>query len=154
MEPINKTFLVHGNARDAFTAFTRRMNNWWPKAYTWSGEVLQEIGIEPVTDGMLTETGPHGFRCNWGRVIEVQETHIVFLWQIGPHREPVPDPEKASEVSVTFSNNGDSGCKVELLHRYFERHGKGSEDYRAAMDSGQGWDTIFKAFKEYINAGS
>ena len=151
MEPIKKTISLQANARQAFKVFVEQINNWWPKIYTWSGEVLQHLMINPVQHGLITEEGPNGFRCDWGTVTQINETTIVFLWQIGPHREPVPDPAKASEVSVSFSDESPSSCELELVHRNFEKHGKGSDQYREAMDSEQGWDVILDALKNFID---
>jgi Domain of unknown function (DUF4394) len=52
----------------AFDLFARRLGAWWPPEYSWSQDVLDEIGIEPHEGGMCFERGPHGFRCDWGRV--------------------------------------------------------------------------------------
>ena len=84
------------------------------------------------------ELGPHGFRCDWGRVTVWEPPHrLVFRWQIGAQREPVPDPQRASEVEVRFADG-----EVRLEHRGFERHGPDAENYRAALASEQGWPYI------------
>jgi hypothetical protein len=51
----------------AFEVFTEGLGSWWPREYTWSREVLEEIVIEPREGGLCYERGPHGFRCDWGR---------------------------------------------------------------------------------------
>jgi uncharacterized protein YndB with AHSA1/START domain len=120
----------------AFDAFAD-LGSWWPPEYTWSGDVLETIAI---ADGRCYEVGPHGFRCDWGRVLVWEPPdRLVFTWQIGPSREPVPDPAKASEVEVRVTAEG-SGSRVELEHRGFERHG--DDGYAAALGSEQGWPYI------------
>lgn len=132
---------------EAFERFSDGLADWWPREYTWSGEALQAIAIEPEVGGMCFEVGPHGFRCDWGRVIERQPPECLsFTWQIGPSREPVPDPAHASEVAVTFSPNGNGACLVEVEHRGFERHGEGAGDYRDAMASEHGWRYLVHRF--------
>jgi uncharacterized protein YndB with AHSA1/START domain len=131
----------------AFSLFTEQLGRWWPREYTWSQDVLDEIGIEPRAEGMCYELGPHGFRCDWGRVLLWQPPHrIVFSWQISPRREPVPDPARVSVVEVRFEARTEGGTEVILEHREFERHGAGAEDYRAAMASPQGWPHILRRF--------
>ena len=128
---------------DAFARFTEGMGEWWPPEYTWSQDALEAIGIE---DGMCFERGPFGFTCHWGRILDWEPgARLVFSWQISPARVPEPDPERASEVVVTFEPEGD-GCLVTLEHTGFERHGEGAADYEAAMRSEMGWPYILERF--------
>ena len=131
----------------AFAAFTDGFAAWWPPEYTWSGATLVDIGIEPHAGGACYEQGPHGFTCHWGRVLDWQPpARLVFSWQISPRREPVPDPDKASEVVVQFAPDANGGTRVTLEHRHFERHGDGAADYRAGMASPQGWSWLIERY--------
>lgn len=137
----------------AFDLFVNRLNDWWPADYTWSGDTLVDIGIDARVGGLCTEYGPFGFRCDWGRVLQlITAEKLVFLWQIGPARVPEPDPDKASVVSVLFydMNHGTTG--MELLHSGFENHGEGAAAYVRAMDSARGWEYILGLFVRYANA--
>jgi uncharacterized protein YndB with AHSA1/START domain len=130
----------------AFRTFTAGMTEWWPREYTWSQGALREIGIEPGVDGLCYERGPHGFRCDWGRVLAWEPPQrLTLAWHIGPTRVPQPNPQQASEVDVSFEVNG-AGTRVSLLHHGFDRHGEGAADYRAAMDGPGGWDYILACF--------
>ena len=114
--------------------------------YSWSGSSLEWIGLEPRVGGPCFERGPHGFRCDWGRVLLWQPPRrLVFTWQIGPTRVPQPDPERASEVEVTFHPQ-EGGTRVELEHRHVSRHGEGGDAYRAAMGSPEGWSLILERY--------
>ena len=127
----------------AFARFTTELGDWWPAEYTWSQQALESIGIE---DGRCYEIGPHGLRLEWGRVLAWEPPQrLVFTWQISPTRVPQPDPAQASEVEVGFAPDG-GGTRVDLLHRHFERHGEGAEEYAAAMGSPQGWEYILARF--------
>ena len=138
--------VVPGTPDRAFSLFTEAMDEWWPREYTWSQAKLDRIGMEPRLGGLCFELGPFGFRCDWGRVtVWERPERLVFLWQIGPTRAPEPDPERASEVEVEFLA-ADDGVSVELVHSRFERHGEGSEEYAAGMDSPQGWTYILERF--------
>jgi hypothetical protein len=128
---------------DAFDAFTTRMLEWWPRSYTWSGEVLVEIGVEPRQGGFVYELGPHGFRCDWGRVVHWEPAcHLGFLWQIGMSREPLPDPQRASMVDVTFHALSARRCELRLRHWQFEHHGVTGRDYAVALGEPEGWPFI------------
>lgn len=144
---IRHSVTVPISAERAFDVFTAGIGAWWPHAYTWSGDVLERIGIEPREGGMCFEIGPHGFRCDWGRVLVWKPPQrIVFLWQISPRRVPEPNPEKASEVEVRFTAEGPARARVDLEHRHFEKHGEEAALYREGMDSPQGWAYILARY--------
>ena len=148
MEKISKSLKIDVPAKKALNKFVNEFNEWWPKEYTWSQDTLKEIRIEPKTNGLCTEIGPNGFRCDWGRVTILTENQIGLKWQISQRREPIPNPDKASDVKVSFVSQGDS-TTLDFEHFNFENHGEGSGDYRNMMDSAQGWDYILNRFKEY-----
>ncbi|SKB86687.1 SRPBCC family protein [Dyadobacter psychrophilus] len=134
----------------AFEHFIYKLHAWWPKQYTWSGDKLVEIRINPQVNGLCTEIGPFGFRCDWGRVTEFkQSVKLSFTWQISPTRIPEPDPDKASLVSVLFTESSYESTDITLIHSNFENHGDGASGYAEAMDSEQGWPKILNAFKAY-----
>ncbi len=145
MKSIRRNISTGIPAMQAYAKFVHELNNWWPRQYTWAQDKLQQISIDGCRGGFCHETGPYGFRCDWGRVITLEAgDQIVFSWQISPQRTPEPDPDKASEVSVRFLPDA-----VEFEHRHFERHGEGAEDYFKGMDSPEGWDYILKCFADY-----
>jgi uncharacterized protein YndB with AHSA1/START domain len=75
---------------------------------------------------------------------------LVFTWQIGPGRQPVPDETRAGEVEVRFRDIGNGHCHVELEHRGFGKYGQGGDQYRAAMESPQGWPYILESYRQGI----
>lgn len=150
MEAIIKEVIVGVDTQKAYHNFVNKLNEWWPREYTWSQEALEEIRIEGRENGKCTEIGPYGFRCDWGRVTGIVENEsISFKWQISPKREPVPNPDKASEVKVDVIKDVNSPTILRLAHYNFENHGEGADEYRKMMDSEQGWDYILGAFKKF-----
>ncbi len=132
----------------AFARFTTGLQDWWPRQYTWSGEALRDVGIEPRPDGLCFEFGPYGFRCDWGRVLVWQPPdRLTLAWHVGPTRVPQPDPAWASEIDVWFEPEG-GATRVDLLHHGFDRHGPGAAEYQAAMDGPEGWDYILSRYEE------
>ena len=137
----------------AFDSFVD-LSQWWPRDYTFSKDVLVSVTIEPHGDGHCYELGPHGFRCDWGRVIAWEPPHrLGLLWQLGPSNRPEPDPEKASDVEIRFHPEG-AGTRVTLEHREFERHGDGCERLRTEMDSENGWPKILADYAAYAARAS
>lgn len=151
MTSIKRTIELKLTARNAFEKFVHELNEWWPKEYTWSQDKLQNIHIDARKEGLCTELGPHGFRCDWGRVTAIEPPEsITFKWQIGPRREPVPDPSKASEVEIRFKSKAEHRTEMVFEHRDFKKHGEGAEAYQQAMDSERGWDYILNLYLEFV----
>lgn len=149
MERISKQIKVDLVPREAYQKFIAELNEWWPKEYTWSQNTFHEISVDLRKDGLCSEIGPFGFRCDWGRVTDFEEgVFIEMKWQIGKNREPVPNPDRASDIIIEFAED-DEGTTVILQHFNFGNYGEGSEEYRNSMDSSQGWDYILKCFKSY-----
>lgn len=147
---VTKQIIVKATPHDAFNNFVNELNQWWPKEYTWSGDKLVEIRIDPQVNGLCTETGPLGFRCDWGRVTEFeQSSKLSITWQISPARIPEPDPDKASLVSVLFTESLNGATDITLIHSNFGKHGDGAAGYAEAMASDQGWPKILNAFAVY-----
>ncbi len=150
MKRIIKNLIIGISYDVAFQKFVNELNEWWPRDYTWSQDQLKEIRIDGRKDGLCTEIGPNGFRCDWGTVTEfIKNEKIELKWQIGPKREPVPNPEKASDIQIKFKKNNVSSTILVLEHRNFKNYGNSGEDYLKMMDSKQGWDYILNKFKEY-----
>lgn len=151
-DSVLRTLTVHLPINLAFAAFTKGLATWWPREYTWAKDKLDTIGIEPREGGRCFQRGPHGFECDWGRVLTWNPPHgLVFSWHIGPERAPEPDPANASEVEVSFVAEGPSSTQVELEHRGFAHHGEGGEAYRAGLDSAEGWTYILDQYAAAAN---
>jgi uncharacterized protein YndB with AHSA1/START domain len=130
---------------EAFALFTNGFGSWWPREFSWSQDVLEEIGIESLEGGFLYETGPYGLRLDWGRVLAWEPPgRLVFSWQISPDRVPEPNPAHASEVEVRFEPAG-AGCRVVLQHRGFGRHAGNGDGYAEMMGT-QGWPLALERF--------
>ncbi|MBA5779219.1 SRPBCC domain-containing protein [Stappia sp. F7233] len=136
----------------AFDLFVDGFGNWWPKDYAFSGDTLQEIGIEPQLGGACYEQTTTGQRIVWGTVLSIERPlYIRLAWQIGPDREIIADPAAASRVMVVFRELRE-GSSMELTHSEFLRHGVNGEAYREAMASEEGWPRCLEAFRKKAEA--
>ena len=150
MEKISRNIIVRMPRNQAFNKFVREFGSWWPQRYTWSYRRLREIRIDPKVDGLCTEIGPYDFRCDWGRITGFRDGEWISLkWQISPQRVPEPNPDKSSDITVTFISRSDSETMVEFEHSAFANHGDGAEEYFKAMNSEAGWDYILQRYAEY-----
>jgi len=136
---------------ESFSAFVDHLQEWWPKEYTWSQQSLHKMIIAPYVNGHCYETGPFDFRCDWGRVVEFDRPFLIaFTWQISSARVPVPDPEKASSITVTFKTLEDKTVRVRLIHSNLDRHGADWEEYARGMNSEKGWSFILEKYRQYL----
>lgn len=150
MKIIRKKINVPLDTVLAFEIFVNDFSNWWPKQYTWSQDTLVSITINSEPGGLCTEIGPEGFRCDWGRVEKIKPGELIELkWQIGASREPVPDPAKASDVSLHFKTAASGTTDLVLEHQNFSNHGAQAQLYQDSMASSQGWEYILDCFKKY-----
>lgn len=131
VQPLQDMVTVNLTPDAAFELFTAGFGSWWPAEFSWSQpDLLKSIGMDCRPGGMLSETGPHGFRIDWGRIIAWDPPlSLSFLWQISPDRLPVPNPDQASIVTVTFAG-ANEGTQVDVTHDAWERHGVGALAYR------------------------
>lgn len=143
---------VNVSVNEAFLTFTEKFQSWWPQDYTLSKTSLDRIGIEPRLGGFCFEIGPFGFRCDWGRVIVWDPPNeLGFTWQINKSSVLEPNPDLASEVSISFKELGPTRTLIELKHYHFERHGETASAYRDEMASEYGWPYILKQYQAALN---
>ena len=134
---------------DAFNGFVHGMSDWSPSAYSWSGDGLKAMVIEPEPGGACYEIGPEDFRCDWGKVFNWEPfTELGFSWQIGPDRVPVPDAAAASRVNITFAAT-DSGTRLTLVHEGFDQYGAPGRAYRDMMAADSGWPYMLTCFQTW-----
>jgi hypothetical protein len=77
-----------------------------------------------------------------------------MAWQITPMWQYEPELANASEVEVQFTPEDGGYTRVDLEHRYFERHGAGAESMRAAVDDSQGWSGLLRLFQARVERTS
>ena len=145
--PIRHEVTVEVSPADAFAAFSEGMNAWWPRDFTWSGQALERIAIEPRPGGFAHEIGPGGMRLDWGRVAAWEPPHrLAFSWQVGPDRVPEVSPASASQVEVRFAPAPGGRTRVSLVHDGWERHGERGAAYRDEFDASGAWPRILDAY--------
>jgi uncharacterized protein YndB with AHSA1/START domain len=132
----------------AFNLFTEGIGTWWPPEHHILEGELAEMVFEPHVGGHIYDRGVDGRECHWSRVLVWEPpTRVVFSWDINTSWQIETDPEKTSEVQVTFTAEGPDRTHVELEHRHLERHGDGWEQMRDAVGSGwnlQGFADVVK----------
>jgi uncharacterized protein YndB with AHSA1/START domain len=143
--------VVEAPVERAFRVFVDEMASWWsPDHHILEGD-LAEMVVEPRVGGHIYDRGVDGSECRWARVLAYEPPHrVVFSWDITTDWKIETDPERASEVEVSFTPEGDERTRVELEHRHLERHGPGWEGMRDAVGSPEGWSAGLRRFADYV----
>jgi uncharacterized protein YndB with AHSA1/START domain len=129
---------VDAPAEHAFQVFTDGIGTWWdPRHHLLEGPI-ETMTFEPRVGGHIVDRYVDGRECRWGRVLAYDPPRrVVFSWDITLHWDVETDPDKASEIEVTFTAVNPERTHVVLLHRHLDRHGEGWQAMRDAV--GQGW---------------
>jgi uncharacterized protein YndB with AHSA1/START domain len=121
----------------AFRVFTEGIGSWWDPGHHILEAELAEMVFEPRVGGHIIDRGTDGSECRWARVLAYEPPHrVCFSWDINLRWELETDPAKASDIEVTFTEEGPDRTRVVLTHRHLDRHGEGWEAMRDAVGSG------------------
>ena len=148
---VRRSVTVNAPPERAFDVFTAGFSTWWPLESHHIGKTMAtEVIIDPRAGGRWFERDADGKECNWGYVTEFEPPHRVLLaWHLNPEWGYDPDPEKATEVEVTFTAVED-GTLVELEHRGFEKHGETGAKMRDAVSSPGGWTDLLEMYSKAV----
>jgi uncharacterized protein YndB with AHSA1/START domain len=112
---IRKSITVRCPPEQAFRAFTRDINRWWPLDHRFSqgGQHRSEIFLDDYADGRFYQRFENGTELEIGRVVRAEPPHLI-LFTI-----KAPSWDAATEVEVRFSGVNE-GTRVALEHRGFD----------------------------------
>jgi len=129
----------------AFEAFVQ-LDRIKPREHNLLAVPIAETVVEPQVGGGIIDRGIDGSECQWGTVLAYDPPHrFRFSWNIGPDWQTTSDPQRVSEVDVTFTHEGE-GTRVTLVHRHLERHGHGWEAVRDGVNATDGWPLYLTRF--------
>jgi uncharacterized protein YndB with AHSA1/START domain len=149
---VRKTVSVRAGIEHAFDVFTAGFDTWWPRGHHIGKKPLQKAVIEPRVGGRCYGREADGTECQWGTVTAWEPPRrLVFAWQIDPTWQFDPDLTHASEVEVKFTSEANGMTRVDLEHRYFERHGNAFEQIRTGVAGPGGWGGLMQIFSRTAN---
>jgi uncharacterized protein YndB with AHSA1/START domain len=144
---VKRSVVVNAPIEHAFKVFTERFDLWWPREHHIGKADLKTAIIEPKAGGRFYEKGVDGSECEWGTVLEfTPPSRVALAWHLDPSWSYDPNPERASEVEVTFVDRGGEKSRVELTHSKFSRHGDGWEKVRDGVGGERRWRMIIERF--------
>ena len=145
--PVRKSVTVKAGAERAFEVFTQGIDTWWPRTHHIGKSPMKKAIIEGRAGGRCYSEQVDGTDCDWGEVLVWEPPRrFVMAWKITHLWGYEPDVKKASEVEVRFIPQEDGSTRVDLEHRYFERHGAGGAVMRTAVDSTGGWNDLLQLY--------
>jgi uncharacterized protein YndB with AHSA1/START domain len=135
---VSTDVIVDAPIARAFEVFTVGIGTWWDPDHHILEAPLAEMVFEPRVGGHIIDRGTDGSECRWARVLAYEPPdRVCFSWDIGLSWTVETDPNRTSEVEVTFRAVGADRTHVVLTHRGLDRHGDGWEAMRDAV--GRGW---------------
>lgn len=150
---VRHSTVVEAPLERAFNVFTQQFDRIKPREHNLLRSDIAESVFEPRVGGHVYDRGVDGSECRWGRVLAYEPPHrIVFSWDIGPTWQLESDRDRTSEVEIRFSAEGPERTRVQLEHRYLDRHGEGWESLRDGIAGDQGWPLYLQRYADVIPA--
>jgi uncharacterized protein YndB with AHSA1/START domain len=137
---VRQQIVVEAPPEKAFEVFTARFGDFKPREHNLLRAPIAETVFEPRVGGSIYDRGTDGRECHWARVLVYEPpARVVFSWDIGPTWQVEDDPQRTSEVEVTFTPEGPRRTRVDLEHRHLDRHGPGWEAVAEGVNADGGW---------------
>jgi hypothetical protein len=153
--PVCKSITVKASADRAFQVFTEGFDTWWPRSHHIGKSPMTKAIIQGRMGGRCYSEQVDGTECDWGQILVWEPPRrFVIAWQITHQWGYEPDLAKSSEVEIRFTPEGDSSTRVDLEHRYFQRHGPGGDAMRTAVDGAMGWGELLKVYAARVEQSS
>lgn len=136
---VRKTIVVGCGIEAAFRTWTERIDAWWPRGHSRSGNPATAVFIEGRVGGRIYERTPDGMEHDWGEVIAWDPPrHFAYHWYLGSSME------RPSRAEVRFTAEPGGGTQVEVSHHGPELLGevwsRNSPRYDAA------WEAVLPAY--------
>jgi hypothetical protein len=139
LDPVVKIVTVLCSQPQAFDAFTRNLQSWWPlDAYSVGLENAESCQMECHQGGDIFEITKSGDKHIWGTIQNwLPPGELTFSWH------PGRTPETAQIVTVSFHEQ-DDGTRVTLAHGGWETLGDAAAATRERYI--KGWDCVIGQF--------
>jgi hypothetical protein len=142
-DPLELKFDLDCAPTEAFAVWTERFSTWWPDDHTVTGDP-ESVVLEPCLGGRIYERARDGTEHAWGEVTAWEPPgRLCYLWHLRRDRSD------ATEVEIRFLAQ-DSGTRVEIEHRGWERLGADADQWRDR--NVVGWQTLLPHFVATIES--
>lgn len=141
-EPLVFTFTIACLPVHAFKTWTEKIDRWWPKDHSLSGDPEPKISIEGFAGGRIVEQGDDGTEYEWGRVTHWDPpSRLVYSWF------PGASPEKPTTVELTFDEQDGQTvvCLTNTGWDQFETDG-----HIRRENNNLGWSAALHNFRNHL----
>lgn len=137
IKPVVVERTVRAPIETCFRVYVDEIDSWWR---TEEDLVIIKTGLEAEPGGRLYDVDEHGNERQLGTVLAIERPARVLLrWHLQTDWSVVVDPERHTELEITFAAIDDESTVVRLEHRGFERLGPGAAEMRETMNSPHAW---------------
>lgn len=137
-EPLRFSFDVACAPSHAFAVWTTKIDAWWPRHHTLSGDSA-EVVLEQGAGGRIYERTAAGEQHEWGEVtVWEPPRRLSYLWHIGRTREA------ATAVDIIFVDEGGARTRIDIEHSGWEALGDEAEAWRDRNHGG--WDAVLSHY--------
>ena len=148
---VRHEIVVEAPAERAFRVFTEQLDRIKPRDHNLLDAELETTVLEPRAGGRIFDRAVDGSECEWATVLAFEPpARVVFSWNISAHWQLEPDPDRRSEVEVSFAAEGPERTRVAIEHRHLDRHGDGWEGMRDGVAAENGWSLYLARLAELI----
>lgn len=138
-DAVRKTIVVRCDVDTAFRAWTERINAWWPKGHSRSGNPRTTVVLEHRLGGRLYERTPEGVEHEWGAVVVWEPPRrLAYHWYLGS------GADRPTRVEVHFIAQEDGSTRVDVSHHGPELIGDLWPRTSAVFDAA--WDHVLAAY--------
>ena len=150
---VSKSIVVDAPPARAFELFVDQ-ERWWPvKTHHLAQPAGERAVLEPFVGGRWYEVSSDGSETDWGRVLAFEPPHRILLsWQMSADWTHEPDPERSSEIEVTFIAEADNRTRLVYEHRHLERYADQAKQMRTALDRPAAAEAVLLAFTSALPA--
>jgi uncharacterized protein YndB with AHSA1/START domain len=148
---VHASIEVDAGRERAFEVFTHDFGLFKPAEHNLLQVPIAETVVETHVGGHIIDRGVDGSECRWARILAYEPPdRFEFSWDIGPSWQVETDPDRTSEVTVTFTALADDRTRVDLQHRYLDRHGDGWSAVRDGVSTDQGWPLYLHRYADLL----
>lgn len=148
---VRSSIVVEAPIERAFRVFTNDFDRIKPREHNMLSVEIAESVLEPRAGGRIFDRGVDGSECQWARVLAYEPPNrLVFSWDISPRWQLEKDPDRTSEVEVRFLAESAERTRVDVEHRYLDRHGEGWQGLREGIGGGDGWPLYLQRLADAV----
>ena len=149
---VRRELVVDASIEKAFATFVDRFDEIKNKEHNLLASPIARTTFEDHVGGNIYDVGEDGSECRWSRVLVYEPPdRVVFSWDISPQWQIEGDPDRCSEVAMSFIAISDTQTRVVLEHRHIERHGEGWEGLSFGVEAG--WVEYLDKYADLFGAG-